>query len=355
MLSNTDLHCPRITTREGGPEFSRIVAGMWRMTEWDMSAEGRVALVEQCLEMGVTTFDHADIYGDYGVETLFGEALRLQPSLRDRIELVSKCGIKLRSQKHPQHTIQHYDTTAGHIVASAENSLRQLHTDHLDLLLIHRPDPLMDFDEVAEAFTRLQREGKVKHVGVSNFTRHQFESLNRRVPLATNQVELSPLYTAPMFDQTLDGLQDLRIAPMAWSPLAGGLLSGKFGPGAGAQNDARRTTFDFPPVNRELAWKCVSEMRAIADKHAVSVSRIALAWLLARPYVTSVIIGAKRLDQLTDNLGAIDVALTAEELAHLDAISALAPYYPGWMIAREDAARFPDPFTARARKTISGA
>lgn len=96
-------------------------------------------------------------------------------------------------------------------------------------------------------------------------------------------------------------------------------------------------------------------MRAIADKHAVSVSRIALAWLLARPYVTSVIIGAKRLDQLTDNLGAIDVALTAEELAHLDAISALAPHYPGWMIAREDAARFPDPFTARARKTISGA
>lgn len=224
MPHPTTPPCPRILTREGGLEMSRIVAGMWRMTEWKMSVEERVALVEQCLELGVTTFDHADIYGDYGVETLFGEALRAQPSLRERIELVSKCGIRLLSDKHPGHAIQHYDTSASHIVASAEASLRLLHTDRLDLLLIHRPDPLMDFDEVAEAFTRLQQSGKVRHVGVSNFTRHQFEALNRRVPLATNQVEFSPLHTAPMFDQTFDGLQDLRIAPMVWSPLGGGRL-----------------------------------------------------------------------------------------------------------------------------------
>ena len=224
----TDLRCPRILTREDGPALSRIVAGMWRMSEWAMPVAARVDFIEQCIALGVTSFDHADIYGDYGVETLFGEALRAQPSLRGRIELVSKCGIRLMSHKHPGHTIQHYDTDSAHIIASAEESLRRLHTDHLDLLLIHRPDPLMDFDEMAEAFTRLRQAGKVRHVGVSNFTRHQFESLNRRVPLATNQVEFSPLAPAPLFDETFDGLQDLGVAPMIWSPLGGGRL---FDPG----------------------------------------------------------------------------------------------------------------------------
>jgi len=221
-----ELLFPRIPTREGGLELSRIVAGMWRMVEWDMPVAARVDFIEQCLALGVTTFDHADIYGNYGVEELFGEALRAQPSLRERMELVSKCGIKLLSNKHPGHTIQHYDTSASHIMRSAEESLRKLGTDRLDLLLIHRPDPLMEFDEIAAAFTRLKQDGKVLHFGVSNFTRHQFESLNRRIPLATNQVEFSPLHTAPMFDETFDGLQDLGVAPMIWSPLGGGRLFG---------------------------------------------------------------------------------------------------------------------------------
>ncbi|MEJ7808584.1 MAG: aldo/keto reductase [Telluria sp.] len=219
-----DLTCPRITPRAGGPDLSRIVAGMWRMTEWGMSPEQRVAFIERCLELGVTTFDHADIYGGYGVESLFGDALRLQPSLRERMQLVSKCGIKLVSPQRPQHSIQHYDTSAAHIVASVENSLRQLGTDRLDLLLIHRPDPLMDFDEVASTFAHLRQAGKVLHFGVSNFSRHQFEALDKRIALATNQVEFSPLHTAPMFDQTFDGLQDKGVAPMIWSPLAGGRL-----------------------------------------------------------------------------------------------------------------------------------
>ena len=220
----TDLTCPRHTLRTGGPTLSRIVAGMWRMTEWNMSAEQRVDFIERCLELGVTSFDHADIYGGYGVESLFGDALRLQPSLRDRIELITKCGIKLVSPQRPQHTIQHYDTRAAHIVASVEESLRQLGTDRLDLLLIHRPDPLMDFDEIANTFTQLRRAGKVLHFGVSNFSRHQFESLDSRITLATNQVEFSPLHTTPMFDETFDGLQDVGAAPMIWSPLAGGRL-----------------------------------------------------------------------------------------------------------------------------------
>ncbi|WP_020654412.1 aldo/keto reductase [Massilia niastensis] len=272
-----DLHCPRVTTRDGGPELSRIVAGMWRMTEWGMSVQQRIAFIEQCIALGVTSFDHADIYGDYGVEGLFGEALRAQPSLRDRIELVSKCGIKLISSKRPQHGIQHYDTTGAHIVASAEESLRQLHTDRLDLLLIHRPDPLMDFDEVAEAFNRLKQAGKVLHFGVSNFTRHQFESLNRRVLLSTNQVEFSPLHSAPMFDETFDGLQDLRIAPMIWSPLAGGRL------------------FDSNDAGAENLRLVIKET---ADRLRQPFASVVFAWIMQLPSRPIPLTGSGRIEAI---------------------------------------------------------
>ena len=205
-------------------DLSRVVAGMWRMAEWDMTPQQRLAFIEQCIALGVTSFDHADIYGGYGVEGLFGEALALKPSLRSQVQIVSKCGIKLVSGRRPAHTIQHYDTSASHIVASVENSLKELRTDYLDLLLIHRPDPLLDFDEVAGAFQRLRSDGKVREFGVSNFSRHQFEVLNKRVALATNQVEFSPLHLEPLFDETFDGLQDLGVQPMIWSPLGGGRL-----------------------------------------------------------------------------------------------------------------------------------
>jgi predicted oxidoreductase len=272
-----NLSCPRIATRHGGLELSRVVAGMWRMAEWGMSVEQRVALIEQCLALGVTSFDHADIYGGYTVEGLFGEALRAQPSLRDRMELVSKCGIKLLSPLRPQHAIQHYDTTAAHIVASAEESLRQLHTDRLDLLLIHRPDPLMDFDEIAEAFTSLKKAGKVLHFGVSNFTRHQFESLNRRIELATNQVEFSPLHTAPMFDQTFDGMQDLRIAPMAWSPLGGGRL------------------FTSNEANAENLRLVIKE---IADRIGQPFTSVVFAWIMQLPSRPLPITGSGRFEAI---------------------------------------------------------
>ncbi|MCA1248824.1 aldo/keto reductase family oxidoreductase [Massilia sp. MS-15] len=291
-ISPTDLYCPRIRTREGGPELSRIVAGMWRMHEWDMNVGQRVAFIEACLALGVTSFDHADIYGDYGVESLFGAALRAQPSLRGRIELVSKCGIRLISGKHPRHGIQHYDTSAAHIVASAEASLRQLHTDHLDLLLIHRPDPLMDFDEIAGAFTRLQQAGKVRHVGVSNFTRHQFECLNRRVPLATNQVEFSPLATGAMFDQTFDGLQDLGVAPMVWSPLGGGRLF--------TSSDARAV--DVRTVAGEIAARMEQPLASVL-----------FAWIMALPSRPIPLTGSGRLEAIRDAVAGAGIRLARED------------------------------------------
>ena len=286
------LSCPRVSTGAAGLQLSRIVAGMWRMGEWGMAVEQRVAFIEQCIALGVTSFDHADIYGGYGVEGLFGEALRLKPSLRDQMELVTKCGIKLVSAQRPQHSIQHYDTSASHIVASVEESLRQLHTDRIDLLLIHRPDPLMEFDEIAEAFSGLRKAGKVLHFGVSNFSRHQFESLHKRIALATNQVEFSPLHTVPMFDETFDGLQDLGVAPMIWSPLAGGrLFSGN----------------DDGAENLRLVIK------GIADAMGKPFASVVFAWIMQLPCRPLPLTGTSRIEAI-----AVAVAGTGFTLARED-------------------------------------
>jgi predicted oxidoreductase len=183
----------------------------------------------------------------------------------------------LTSCMRAQHGIQHYDTGAAHIVASSEESLRQLHTDHLDLLLIHRPDPLMDFDEIAEAFTRLKEAGKVLHFGVSNFSRHQFEALNRRIALATNQVEFSPLHVAPMFDETFDGLQDLGVAPMIWSPLAGGRLF---------------TANDANAENLRLVIK------DIADRLHQPFASVVFAWIMQLPSKPIPLTGSGRIEAI---------------------------------------------------------
>jgi predicted oxidoreductase len=288
----SDLSCPRIATSSEGLQLSRIVAGMWRMSEWGMTVAQRVAFIEQCIALGVTSFDHADIYGVYSVEGLFGEALRAQPGLRDQIELVSKCGIKLVTPQRPGQTIQHYDTSAAHIVAAAEESLRQLHTDRLDLLLIHRPDPLMDFDEIAEAFQALRAAGKVLNFGVSNFSRHQFEALNRRIALVTNQVEFSPMHVAPMFDETFDGLQDLGVAPMVWSPLAGGrLFSGT----------------DGHAENLRLVIK------GIADRLEQPFASVVFAWIMQLPSRPIPLTGSGRIEAI-----AVAVAGTACALSRTD-------------------------------------
>lgn len=288
----TDLSCPSIATSKGGLVLSRIVAGMWRMKEWQLTPQQRVSFIEQCLAMGVSSFDHADIYGGYGVEAVFGEALALQPSLRARMQLVSKCGIKLVDAARPQHTIQHYDTSASHIIASAENSLRQLGTDHLDLLLIHRPDPLMDFDEIAAAFERLRTDGKVKHFGVSNFSRHQFECLHRRIPLATNQVEFSPLHVAPMFDETLDGLQDLGVAPMIWSPLAGGRLF--------SRDDA-----DGSRVR--------SAIQQVADELQRPFGSVVFAWIMQLPSRPLPLTGSGRIQAVAEAVEATQFSLSRSQ------------------------------------------
>jgi len=214
----------RIKLHPEGPEFSRFIMGYWRLMEWGLNPAQRRDLLHFHLDLGITTVDHADIYGGYQCEAAFGEGLKLAPELRQRLEIVSKCGIALTAD--PAHQLNHYITSREHIISSAERSLQRLGTDYLDLLLIHRPDPLMDADEVAEAFIALRQAGKIRYAGVSNFTPSQFTLLQSRLPfpLVTNQVEISPLHQEPTLDGTLDQLQQLRSRPMAWSCLGGGRL-----------------------------------------------------------------------------------------------------------------------------------
>ncbi len=275
----------------GGPRLSPIVAGTWRMDSWGWAPAERLRWIEQCMDLGATSFDHADIYGGYTVEALFGEALALQPALRDRIQLVSKCGIKLVSPQRPAHRLKSYDTSAAHIVASVEQSLKALRTDRLDLLLIHRPDPLMDAQEVADAFARLRRDGKVLHFGVSNFTPSQFELLDAACPLATNQVELHPLHLAPLHDGTLDQAQRLKRRPMIWSPLAGGRLFT-------ADDDAAR--------------RVQAALRTVAERLGSTPATVAYAWLLRHPSRPVPVAGSRRIEALREAVDALSLRLDAE-------------------------------------------
>jgi len=272
-------------------ELSPIVAGLWRITEWQLGVQQRVRWIEQALELGITTFDHADIYGDYRAEGLFGEALKASPDLRGRMQLVTKCGIRLRSTQKP-YRINYYDTSASYIRAQVEQSLRNLHTEQLDLVLIHRPDYLMDAAALAETFAMLAREGKVAHWGVSNHSTSQFALLHQHHPLITNQVELSPMQMDALDDGTLDQAQQLGLRPMIWSPLAGGrLFTGE----------------------DEQAMRVRAEMSAIAARYGISLTTLSFAWVLRHPSRPYPITGTGRLDGLRDAVAALNVQLDAED------------------------------------------
>lgn len=272
--------------------LSPIVAGAWRMADWGFDPQQRLRWIEQCLALGITSFDHADIYGGYTVEALFGEALAATPGLRDRMQLVSKCGIKLVSAQRPGHAIKSYDTSRAHVVASVEQSLRALRTDRLDLLLIHRPDLLTDPDELAETFARLRADGKVLHFGVSNHTPAQLAMLHRRLPLVTHQIELSPLQMGALGDGTLDQCTDLGLRPMIWSPLGGGRLF------TSDDAQARRV--------REV-------LQALATQHGVSVATVAYAWILRHPSRPLPIAGSSRVEAMQEAVAALSLRLSAED------------------------------------------
>ena len=278
-------------SRNATSALSTIVAGLWRSVEWRQPVSERVRWIEQALALGITAFDHADIYGGYQAEALFGEALRAAPGLRDRLQLVTKCGIRLVSEAQGVR-MKHYDTSARYVRGQVEASLRNLATDRLDLVLIHRPDALMDAAALADTFATLTREGKVLHWGVSNHSVGQFALLHARHALATNQIELSPLALGALDDGTLDQAQQLGLRPMIWSPLAGGrLLRG-----------------DDAPARRVRA-----ALQPIAARLGASLATLAYAWILRHPSRPHVITGSGRIDGLREAVAALDVRLDAED------------------------------------------
>lgn len=274
--------------------FSSLIAGMWRLADWNMDAGQTLDYVRGCLDLGVTSFDHADIYGDYSCEGLFGEALAREPDLRNRIQLITKCGIRPVSNRRPDHQVKHYDTSRAHLTASVENSLRALRTDRLDLLLLHRPDPLMDADETATALTELKQAGKVLAFGVSNYTPAQLELLQSRLeePLLTNQVEFSVLHTHPMDDGTLDQCQRLRITPTAWSPLAGGRL--------------------FTDTT-DRAARMRNTLGRIGAELGLSIDQTALTWIHAHPSHPVSILGTGKIERVATAREALAAPLTRQQ------------------------------------------
>ncbi|MBY6186905.1 aldo/keto reductase family oxidoreductase [Marinobacter hydrocarbonoclasticus] len=276
-----------------GPHLSRFIAGYWRLLDWKMTPQQRLRFLQSHLDLGVSSCDHADIYGDYQCEAAFGEALALNPGIRHELQIVTKCGICLPGQKG--YDLPHYNTSAGHILNQAERSLKHFGTDYIDLLLIHRPDPLMQADEVAEAFTQLRQEGKVRHFGVSNFTPSQYNLLESRLPfaLATNQVEISPLQLSALHDGTLDHLQQRRVRPMAWSCLGGGRLFSPDDP------QARGVRLEMVKVGEEIGAK--------------GIDQVALAWLLALPSAPLPILGSGKIDRLIQAVAATQLTLTREQ------------------------------------------
>ncbi|BBM66488.1 oxidoreductase [Vibrio alfacsensis] len=285
----------KIVTAPNGPEFSELVQGYWRAVDWGMSAQERLSFLKQHIELGITTVDHADIYGNYECETLFGEALTLDKSVREQIQIVTKCDINLCGDKTPERKINHYDTSAAHIYQSVNNSLERLNVSEIDVLLIHRPDVLMEADEVAEAFAELHKVGKVKHFGVSNFTPRQFELLQSRLgkPLVTNQVEINPLNFDVAHDGTLDQMQMLRTRPMAWSCLGGGSIF------SGATEQAVRVRNELEAIREEIG--------------ADSIDQVIYAWVRRLPSKPIPIIGSGKIERVHAAVKALDFELTREQ------------------------------------------
>ncbi|SCW32839.1 Predicted oxidoreductase [Rhizobium mongolense subsp. loessense] len=345
QLGNTGLFVSEICL--GTMTFGEAVSGtMWGSIA-DVDQKAAVQIVERSLAAGVNFIDTADVYSSGESERLLGQALKNLDVPRKDVVIATKVYGVMGDKPNDR------GASRGHIMDSVEASLKRLQTDHIDLYQIHATDPVTPIDETLRAFDDLISRGLVRYIGVSNWQAWRiakalgiserrgfarFETVQAYYSIAGRDLERE---IVPLMNEEKIGL-------MVWSPLAGGLLSGKYGPGAPGNGEGRRANFDFPPVDRDKAWACVAVMREIAEKHGSNVAAVALAYVLAKPFVTSVIIGAKRIDQLDQNLAAVKLKLDAGDMHKLDEVSALSPEYPGWMLARQGAARRPEPFEPNA-------
>jgi aryl-alcohol dehydrogenase-like predicted oxidoreductase len=341
QLGNTGMFVSELCL--GTMTFGEAAAGsMWGSIA-DVDQAGADRIVERSLAAGVNFIDTADVYSGGASEKLLGQALKNVGVPRKDVVVATKVYGVVGDKPNDR------GASRGHIMDSIQMSLDRLQTDYVDLYQIHATDAITPIDETLRAFDDLVSRGLVRYVGVSNWQAWRiakalgiserrgfarFETVQAYYSIAGRDLERD---IVPMMAEEKLGL-------MVWSPLAGGLLSGKYGPGAPGNGEGRRASFDFPPVDKDRGWACVAAMREVASKHGASVAEVALAWILAKPFVTSVIIGAKRIDQLDQNLAAVKLRLDAEDMAKLDDVSALPPEYPGWMLSRQGTARRPEPF-----------
>ena len=272
--------------------ISNIVYGMWRLTDDQDTSAGHIQnKIEACLEQGIDTFDQADIYGGYTAEGLLGSVIKQSPQLRSAMKIITKCNIVAPMGIHSDKRFKYYDTTAGYINGCVERSLKIMNLEHIDLLLLHRPDPLMDADETGAALDALVSSGKVNAVGVSNFRPWDFSLLQSRMqnPLVTNQIEISLAHHLALSNGDLAFLQQHSVTPMAWSPLAGGAML----------QDSMSPLFLL--------------MQQIGEMHSVSPEAVAVAWLLRHPANIVPIMGSNRLDRIQRLGEALSVDLSTEE------------------------------------------
>ncbi|GAB3645921.1 aldo/keto reductase [Ramlibacter alkalitolerans] len=295
-------------------------------------------LVGQALDAGINFIDTADVYAGGMSEQITGQALRNLKVARDQVVVATK----VFGETGPGTNMR--GNTRSHVLDGVKASLKRLQLEHIDLYQVHGFDPTTPIEETVRALDQLVRHGHVRYVGVSNWAAWQIVKalgISERLGLARFE-SLQAYYTIAGRDLERELIPMLRsegVGLMVWSPLAGGLLSGKYGRDQQAEEGSRRTAFDFPPVNKDRAWDVVDVMREIAQARGCTVPQVALAWLLHQPQVTSVIVGAKRPEQLADNIGATEVRLEAGDLERLDAVSKLPAEYPGWMFERQGEAR----------------
>jgi len=341
QLGRTGLYVSEICL--GAMTFAGA-GGMWGQIG-SVDQAGTDAMIGRALAAGVNFIDTADVYSFGDSERMVGQALRNLGVKRSDVVIATK--VYGEMGKGPNDR----GASRGHIMDGVKASLKRLGLDHIDLYQIHGNDAVTPVEETLRALDDLVSQGLVRYVGCSNWAAWKmmkahgvadargyarFETVQAYYSIAGRYLERE---IVPM-------MADQGMGLMVWSPLAGGLLSGKFGREGDGPEGARRASFDFPPVNRDRAWDCVDAMRPIAEARGVSVARVALAYVLAKPFVTTVIIGAKTPEQLDDNLAAADITLTADEMASLDAASVLPAEYPGWMFERQGERRVPRPFKA---------
>ena len=330
LLGRTGLYVSELclgTMTFGGQGFWKVMGGLGQ--------DSATALVKQAFDAGVNFIDTANMYSQGESETLTGNAIKSLGLPRDELVVATKATGDMNETAVNARGQSRY-----HLMNELDASLKRLQLDHIDLYQLHGFDPLTPLDEVLSTLNDMVRSGKVRYIGLCNMAAWQimkglaisekhhwarFESVQAYYTVAGRDLER----------EVLPLLQDQQLGLMVWSPLAGGLLSGKFSPDGKGPEGTRRATFDFPVVDKARAFRVVDAMRPIAQRHQVSVARVALTWLLSRPQVSTVIVGAKTPAQLADNLGATQLELNEEELKALDEVSTLPPEYPGWMLARQ--------------------